>query len=298
MLYGVPLFWLYLVAPSLLYGLAIPVLDAVCKFVSQILNDWENHRTEGAYRNALIAKCFTFRLANCFTLLYYYAFSGNHSAVKLSSQLASYMLTQLTWNQIAQTAVPWLMQKWSKYKARSTLDRIANGSTISAHRLRQARARAWKEAAMPEHDTFDDYAALMIQFGYVTFFSLAFPLVPGLALLNNILEVRSDAFALCYLKRRPVARKVRGIGVWLNVLQLMTAVAVLTNVAHIGFSTGFFATWFPGISGGAQLVIIFAFEHLVLALVLLLIVAIPSQSSAITQRKARDRFVRGQSVVR
>ncbi len=40
-----------------------------------------------------------------------------------------------------------------------------------------------------EYDPFDDYTMSLIQFGYVTFFSMAFPIAPLLALINNLIQV-------------------------------------------------------------------------------------------------------------
>lgn len=52
----------------------------------------------------------------------------------------------------------------------------------------------------------------VIQFGYVTCFSMSFPLAPLFALVNNFFEIRADAYKLCYNTQRPVARKAGGIG--------------------------------------------------------------------------------------
>lgn len=63
-------------------------------------------------------------------------------------------------------------------------------------------------------DTFEDYLEMFIQFGYVVLFSSAFPLAALCALLNNIIEIRSDAFKLCTNLRRPFGERVENIGTW------------------------------------------------------------------------------------
>ena len=55
---------------------------------------------------------------------------------------------------------------------------------------------------------------MFIQFGYVVLFSSAFPLAALCALLNNIIEIRSDAFKLCTNLRRPFGESVENIGTW------------------------------------------------------------------------------------
>lgn len=63
-------------------------------------------------------------------------------------------------------------------------------------------------------DTFDDYLEMFIQYGYVILFSSAFPLAALCALLNNFIEIRTDAFKLCLYHQRPFGRRVQNIGIW------------------------------------------------------------------------------------
>lgn len=63
-------------------------------------------------------------------------------------------------------------------------------------------------------DTFEDYLEMVIQFGYVTLFSPAFPMAAMCALLNNVIEIRSDAFKLCVTFQRPFGQRVESIGTW------------------------------------------------------------------------------------
>ena len=53
---------------------------------------------------------------------------------------------------------------------------------------------------------------LVIQFGFITIFVAAFPLAPLFALLNNVIEIRLDAFKFVSVLRRPVAERAQDIG--------------------------------------------------------------------------------------
>lgn len=64
-----------------------------------------------------------------------------------------------------------------------------------------------------------DYAEMIDQFGFVTLFFVAFPLGPGLAFLNNLVEPRVDAFKLCFNFRRAEPKLANGIGTWHYFLQ-------------------------------------------------------------------------------
>lgn len=55
---------------------------------------------------------------------------------------------------------------------------------------------------------------MFIQFGYVVLFSSAFPLAAMCALVNNVIEIRSDAFKLCTGLQRPFGQRVESIGQW------------------------------------------------------------------------------------
>lgn len=72
----------------------------------------------------------------------------------------------------------------------------------------------------------------VIQFGFVTLFVASFPLAPLLALLNNIIEIRVDAWKLTTQYRRPVAAKAHSIGVWQDILYGMAVLSVATNVSR------------------------------------------------------------------
>ena len=120
-------FWLYLLIPPILCGGLIPLLNVLYLKLATKLNDFENHKTESSFQFNLIGKiqqyffwveqikitltlsntscgCFggsfstlaakvlSFRMINCFCSLYYYAFSGRHPILRLTVQLASFMV--------------------------------------------------------------------------------------------------------------------------------------------------------------------------------------------------------------
>jgi diacylglycerol kinase len=56
----------------------------------------------------------------------------------------------------------------------------------------------------------------VIQYGFVTLFVAAFPLAPFFALMNNVIEIRLDAYKYISTKRRPLAGRAQDIGAWFN----------------------------------------------------------------------------------
>jgi len=86
-------------------------------------------------------------------------------------------------------------------------------------------------------DTIDDMSELIVQFGFVTLFVMAFPLTPLLAIVNNIIEMKVDATNLVKTSQRPQPNGSFGLGSWNGVLGFFSLVAVGTNTALITFRT-------------------------------------------------------------
>lgn len=66
------------------------------------------------------------------------------------------------------------------------------------------------QALQPKYATFTDYTTILAQLGFVVIFAAVFPLGPLLALLNNIILMRLNAYKLCHTRQRPIAQKSGG----------------------------------------------------------------------------------------
>lgn len=67
---------------------------------------------------------------------------------------------------------------------------------------------------MVSQGLFAEYIELLVQFGYLSLFSCVYPLTAVLLLINNITEIRSDAYKICNLFRKPFSPPVANMGVW------------------------------------------------------------------------------------
>ena len=70
----------------------------------------------------------------------------------------------------------------------------------------------------------NDFVEILIQLGLVMMFSSVFPLAAFCALVNNIVELRTDLFKLDEMFQRPHARAASGIGNWLWCIEFLGAV--------------------------------------------------------------------------
>eukprot|EP00619_Florenciella_sp_RCC1007_P012487 CAMPEP_0205918630 /NCGR_PEP_ID=MMETSP1325-20131115/9920_1 /ASSEMBLY_ACC=CAM_ASM_000708 /TAXON_ID=236786 /ORGANISM="Florenciella sp., Strain RCC1007" /LENGTH=238 /DNA_ID=CAMNT_0053286177 /DNA_START=18 /DNA_END=734 /DNA_ORIENTATION=+ len=98
-----------------------------------------------------------------------------------------------------------------------------------------------EQYVMEEYDTtldlFNDYLEMVIQFGYATLFSCSFTLAPLMAYVNNYVELRVDAWKICTQSRRPLPGGAEDIGTWQSVLELMSILAIMTNLGIVCFTS-------------------------------------------------------------
>lgn len=85
--------------------------------------------------------------------------------------------------------------------------------------------------------TFDDYAELVIQFGYTTMFVAGFPLATVMSLVNNYVEIRVDGWKLCHVCRRPEPRSCEDIGTWGDIMEVISYSSIFVNSAIVAFTT-------------------------------------------------------------
>lgn len=95
--------------------------------------------------------------------------------------------------------------------------------------------------------------------GYVVLFSAAFPLAGVCALINNLMEIRSDAFKLAHVHQRPFGQRVANIGTWQNALSILSLAAVIVNCALIGLSGQVSRLW-PGLTTAQTIILIVTLE--------------------------------------
>ena len=92
-----------------------------------------------------------------------------------------------------------------------------------------------QERKPPSESLFDNFSDLSIEFGYLSFFSPAFPLACLLAFLANLIDLRSDSIAKTRGSRRVMWQHAEDIGSWYQVLLTISFIAVITNACILGF---------------------------------------------------------------
>ncbi|XP_022056387.1 anoctamin-8 isoform X3 [Acanthochromis polyacanthus] len=140
-------------------------------------------------------------------------------------------------------------------------------------------------------DTLQDYQEMFIQFGYVVLFSSAFPLAAMCALINNIIEIRSDALKLCSGLQRPFGQRVERIGQWQTAMEAMGLIAIIVNCYLIG-QCGQLQRLFPWLSPEMTIISIVLLEHFAILLKYIIHVAIPDIPGWVAEEMAKLEYRR------
>ncbi|NXT25405.1 ANO8 protein, partial [Syrrhaptes paradoxus] len=148
------------------------------------------------------------------------------------------------------------------------------------------------ESCMKKYeDTFQDYQEMFIQFGYVVLFSSAFPLAAMCALVNNVIEIRSDAFKLCTGLQRPFGQRVESIGQWQKVMEAMGVLAIVVN-CYLMAQCGQLQRLFPWLSPEGAIISVVVLEHFALFLKYVIQVAIPDIPAWVAEEMAKLEYQR------
>ncbi|XP_049984663.1 anoctamin-6 isoform X1 [Alexandromys fortis] len=238
------------ITASIISFIIIMILNTIYERVAIMITNFELPRTQTDYENSLTMKMFLFQFVNYYSSCFYIAFfkgkfvgypgdpvywlgkyrneecDPGGCLLELTTQLTIIMGGKAIWNNIQEVLLPWVMNLFGRYQ------RVSGSENITPR---------WEQdyhlQPMGKLGLFYEYLEMIIQFGFVTLFVASFPLAPLLALVNNILEIRVDAWKLTTQYRRMVPEKARDIGAWQPIMQGIAILAVVTNAMIIAFTS-------------------------------------------------------------
>jgi len=245
---------------SIANSITIVIFNVVWTGLAKAMVNFENHKFEADYVNSLVVKMFVFKFVNYYNSLIYTAFFKNSvdpcDPVEWDTCLPTLRQTFLT-NFIVQTiaglsevGMPLLMyqlNKWKETRSKKDVD------------LSAAEKQTFKQQY---EGTLEDYMELVVVFGYVTMFPIVFPLIALLAFFTTLIELRMDAVKMVRAYRRPFPFPAASIGAWNDILEAISNMAVIVNVALVVFDLKLFANT----SMTVKLGIFIALEHFLLIL--------------------------------
>jgi Calcium-activated chloride channel len=251
----------------------------------------------------LIIKVFSFRFVSQFGTVYYYAFvsTGTKEAIengiiRMGTSVMVFTTVAHWWTIFLQVYVVmfvrFVRRRRYQRKLRSELKNIelleedhvtSKRSDAEAREIRlmnkrmlldQAQDELWFEIMNPPHDSFQEYIASVVQFSFVACFTVVLPIAPLLVLINFLLNMRFDAYKLCRGRRRPLAKRTGGIGIWEHLLHIVAVIAVLTNCWLIAYTNADFVWLAQKVGPMATVFIVVAWEHVMLLIKYMMTVTI------------------------
>ncbi|KAF1435830.1 Anoctamin-3, partial [Spheniscus demersus] len=153
--------------------------------------------------------------------------------IDLCLQMGVIMVLKQMWNNFMELGYPLLQNWWSRRK-------MKRGGQLMEHKISLPQwEKDWNLQPMNLHGLMDEYLEMVLQFGFTTIFVAAFPLAPLLALLNNIIEIRLDAYKFVTQWRRPMPARATDIGIWYGILEGIGVLAVITNAFVIAITSDY-----------------------------------------------------------
>jgi anoctamin-10 len=159
---------------------------------------------------------------------------------RLRKQVIYFTVTAQLVNLGMELIVPYLKRRGlAKYKEMQSDRAARNGGSAPATAENDPAEdaafldRVRKEAELDSYDVTADLREMVVQFGYLSLFSVVWPLTAVSFLINNWIELRADAMKICVEMRRPTPWRADTIGPWLDSLSFLTWMGSLTTSALV-----------------------------------------------------------------
>ncbi|XP_075967807.1 anoctamin-6 [Anarhichas minor] len=238
------------VTASLISFVVIMILNILYERVAIWITDFELPRTKTDYENSLTLKMFLFQFINYYSSCFYIAFAKGKAVgypgnpvyllgkyrneecdpggclIELTTQLSIIMGGKAIWNNFQEVLLPWVKNMIFRYRTRGPSEKVI-----------PRWEQDYQLQPFAKLGLFHEYLEMVIQFGFVTLFVVSFPLAPLLALVNNLFEIRVDAWKITTQFRRIVPEKAQDIGAWQPILYSVAILAVATNAMIIAFTS-------------------------------------------------------------
>ena len=234
---------------------------------------------------------------------------------RLKKQIIYFAVTAQIVNFALEVVMPYVKRKVFVKVKEVKADRAAkrggtSSPTADDHPEESAfLVRVRNEAELSNYDVTGDFREMIVQFGkypvlyfgclliisgYLSLFSVIWPLVPVSFLINNWIELRGDALKIALETQRPVPWRADSIGPWLDCLGFLAWLGSLTSAALVylfrGNGLGPEGTPWDIKAWGLLLTMFFS-EHIFLAVQLGVRTALSKIDSPGMQKEREERFL-------
>ncbi|POS82783.1 hypothetical protein EPUL_003547 [Erysiphe pulchra] len=252
--------------PSIILSTMMPIVSALLKKSALKLTNFENYETRSSYETSMVQKIFVLNFIssylpifltafvyvpfgqvlaphlNYFNLIFKNSSNANNQIVsqenvfqinpdRLKSQVIYFTVTAQILNFGLEVIFPFIRRKlFSRIRnVHDYTNRELVGNPSEFSFLAQVR----KEADMNKYDVTSDFREMIVQFGYLSLFSVIWPLTAISFLINNWIEIRSDAIKITMETQRPIPWQTVSIRPWINALGFLSWLGSLTTAALV-----------------------------------------------------------------
>jgi len=234
------------------------------RFVAN-LNDWENYRTDTDYENALITKTLVFQVTNNFAAATFTTFGKGYMFNDCAggSCIGDLRILLMAIIVVRMAMTIWQLFKSIVYRFTDSLvdqagrgldsvggggehddddddgdnDGGANKKLLNLAEESEDDIEFQEETKLSDYEgTFSSYSESALQFGFVSLFSVAMPLLAVYALFENFFLIRVQAWRLCALHKRPHVVVVEDIGGWGMFIHFLSYMGVIWGCGIIVFA--------------------------------------------------------------
>ncbi|EGY18803.1 uncharacterized protein VDAG_08963 [Verticillium dahliae VdLs.17] len=316
--------------PTVILVVMTPTFSTVLLKFAERLTQMENYETIDAHHAALVQKQFVLNFLTSYMALFFTAFIyipfGNLllpyldfwraaaqkiapgdkfstqefviNPARISNQMFYFTVTAQVVNFLTETVLPYVKRKVLD-EAKEVQAKISSSSAgpqvPDVPEEADFLARVRSEVLLPTYNVTDDYREMVIQFGYLSLFSVAWPLTACCFLINNWVELRSDAVKIAISSRRPIPWRADSIGPWLDAIGFLSWLGTLTSAGIVSLCSGKNPDGPAGarsdINAVAVLLSVFFAEHFYLVVQMAVRFVMTKLESPGLQKERKERYL-------
>ncbi|KAK3338621.1 calcium-activated chloride channel-domain-containing protein [Lasiosphaeria hispida] len=313
--------------PTVLLTVFMPTFSTLLTRLAERLTELENYETHDGHQASFVQKIFVLNFITSYLGIFLTAFiyvpfgkilvpyldifqltaqkfttegkalptkSWQINPDRLTKQIIYFTVTAQVVNFATEVIVPYVKRRVTKTVEKVSEISEKNGAPLKdlpeeADFLKRVR----NEAELDVYDVTVDYREMVVQFGYLSLFSVIWPLTACSFLVNNWIEARSDAMKIATSCQRPIPWRADSIGPWLTSLGFLSWLGSITSASLVFLFTNNKdgpdgSPW--DIPGWALLLSILFAEHLYLVVQIVVRNVLLKLDSPGLQKERAERF--------
>lgn len=242
--------------PILVNAIIIIVINMIYQKIAIKLTEYENHKTLINFENSLIIKLFLFNFCNTFNSYFTIAFvkpyltdffgkcvQQNENSIQgldcfneLSYQVQFLFILQF-FLAVLKLIIPFCMNWVTKFLAEKNKQEILYNPWQAIDLIIERETHLSSHIFVSQLDnSLFDLLNLMMEFSFLAFFGIAFPLIGLLAFFGGVFDIQMDRYRFLHMFRRPFPITTGSLGVWTSILQMIVLMSIIINATIFCFT--------------------------------------------------------------